>query len=79
MPHISKPFINDKGANCTRLVQTSSARHPKSGPRQETARDRANYESNYDKIFRKDIKDEGPPLCELCKGTSESGTCPCCD
>ena len=75
MPHKVERYRDEKLSNCTRLIQTSHARHPKSGPRQETNSDRQRYEQNYDKIFRTDKQ----PVCELCNGKAEPGTCPTCN
>ena len=60
-------------------IKYSTVRGPKSGPRQETAQDRKNYEDGYDRIFGNKKSKLEEPKCPLCKGEAEPGTCPCCN
>ena len=49
-------------------------KHPKSGPRAMTKGDNQKFESGYDRIWG-----NKPPICGLCKGQAEAGTCPNCN
>jgi len=54
-------------------MKTKSTKHPKSGPRAYAKGDNDKFSDGYDKIWSK------PPVCPVCDGKSESGTCPSCD
>ena len=49
------------------------AKHPKSGPRSMAKGDNLKYDTGYDRIWA-----DKEPICDLCKGQAEIGTCPTC-
>lgn len=48
-------------------------KHPKEGPRVYRKGDKEKFDSGYDRIWSK------PPVCAVCHGKSDPGTCPNCD
>jgi hypothetical protein len=48
------------------------AKHPKSGPRSYQVGDNEKFANGYDRIFNK------KPVCKLCQGKAEKGTCAIC-
>ena len=70
----------NRGGGDVTSFKSRDTKHPKSGPRVVRKGDTAKFEAGWDRIFSK--KKEEPleePVCPLCKGEAESGTCPCCD
>lgn len=71
----------ETGADSTRFY---TPRHPKSGPRKVLKGDIAKYEASslwcecgFTKKGCRCVVEE--PICKLCEGKSEPGTCPCCE
>ena len=72
--------MSNKGTTSVKTIPQNSTytlkselRGPKSGPRAVLPGDTAKFEDGYDRIYNK------PPVCPLCSGLAEVGTCAVCD
>jgi len=54
-------------------MKEQDTKHPKSGPRSYRSGDNEKFSEGYDRIFNKN-----PPVCTLCNGEAEKGTCAIC-